>query len=69
MTKVICNRLDCEFLGDGYICQKNEIMLRTDYSSISDNKCVNCSDYKEDEHWTIFVNTLQEQVDKGDKVI
>lgn len=68
MTKVMCGKLDCEFLGDSYICQKQEIMLGCFLQDVPVDY-INCTSYKPDRRWETLVKTLQEQVDKGENVI
>lgn len=68
MTKVMCGKLDCEFLGDGYICQRDEILIECNFNG-KEVDYANCSSFQEDQRWTSFVNALQERVEKGEKVI
>lgn len=69
MTKVMCGKIDCEFLGDGYICQKNKIMLGCNVIKGSNDEYSNCLNFKEDKQWDVFVQTLQECIDNGEAVI
>lgn len=67
MTKIICEKINCQYLGEGYVCQLNKVKMRCCYDD--KKEIFKCSNYKEDNEWNECVNTIQKKLDEEEVVI
>lgn len=67
MTKLICANIDCQYLGENYVCKLNKVKMVCHCNR--DKETLQCSNYKKDYKWQECVRAIQRKVDKGEVVI
>lgn len=67
MTKLVCGKIDCKYLGENYVCQKEKVRML--YCFNKDKEYLSCKSFQEEPNWKEYVQGIQEKVNKGEAVI